>query len=183
MNSQSENLSVLNGTDTQQNLLRAFEIEAQNHTKNMLFSRLAELDGNFSAANAMKEQADNDLHHAELWLSYLDGMGSTRENLSVMSSSKNAQNEAEYPKMAQTADAEGLSEIAEKMRLAANVKMRQANILDSELSRLDTLPESDDSNALWRCRCCGYVLQGNTPPEHCPLCSYPACYFARVCEA
>ena len=182
MNSQSENLSILHGTDTEQNLKYAFEKEAQNHTKNMLFSHLAELDGDFSASQAMKEQADNDLHHAELWLSYLDGIGSTKENLSHMSNMKKAQNEADYPKMAKTAQDEGLYEIAEKMFLAANVKLQQANMLEDELSRLDTLPESDDANTMWRCRCCGYTMQGNSPSEHCPLCSYPACYFAKICN-
>ena len=35
----------------------------------------------------------------------------------------------------------------------------------------------------WVCSVCGYVHEGDTPPEKCPLCKQPASVFKKVEEA
>jgi ferredoxin hydrogenase len=34
--------------------------------------------------------------------------------------------------------------------------------------------------AAWRCTVCGYVHQGEKPPQNCPLCKVPASKFVKL---
>ena len=83
--------------------------------------------------------------------------------------------------MADIADDEGFSEIAEKMRLVSNVKNTHTVLLDEQLSYLSDKDGRyvDNPETEWHCRSCGYIVKGNMPPERCPLCSYPENYFSK----
>jgi len=173
--------SALDGTKTAENLREAFAKEAEAFVRGSIYTSTAENEGNMSAKRALSEQADNDKRHAELWLGYLDEIGDTFENLSELAALKEALGGNLYPAMAEIADEEGFDEIAEKMRLVAAVKNTQKQTLDDEAERIASPASvySDDAETIWHCHCCGYDIKGNTPPERCPLCSYPASYFAR----
>ncbi|MGA1845973.1 rubredoxin-like domain-containing protein [Deferribacter abyssi] len=32
----------------------------------------------------------------------------------------------------------------------------------------------------WRCKVCGYIVEGDTPPDKCPVCNAPASEFEEV---
>ena len=36
--------------------------------------------------------------------------------------------------------------------------------------------------AKWRCKICGYIHEGDTPPEKCPQCKQPADKFEQLKE-
>lgn len=36
--------------------------------------------------------------------------------------------------------------------------------------------------AAWRCTVCGYVHQGDKPPQSCPVCKVPASKFVKMDE-
>ena len=36
------------------------------------------------------------------------------------------------------------------------------------------------SETEWRCRNCGYVHKGKTPPTECPACAHPQSYFELI---
>lgn len=173
--------SALDGTRTAENLRQAFTKEAESFLKSLLFAELADDDDNYSAMRALSEISENDKKHAELWLGYLDELGDTLENLSELSAIKDALGGNIYPLMAEIADEEGFDEIAEKMRLVSAVKNTQSNTLKNEGDRIANANALYDANpeTEWVCRSCGYVVKGNTPPERCPLCSYPESYFSR----
>lgn len=173
--------SALDGTKTAENLKTAFSKEAEAFAKGSIFTSAAGDEGNMSAQRTLAEHADNDRRHAELWLGYLDEIGDTFENLSELAALKEALAGNLYPAMAEIADEEGFDEIAEKMRLVAAVKNAQREALDSEAERIATPASaySADPETVWHCHSCGYDVRGNTPPERCPLCSYPASCFAR----
>ena len=171
--------SALTGTKTLDNLKHVFEKEAQLFTKASIYSSIA---GNTPAARAMKEQSTNTEHHAELWLGYLNELGDTAENLKELSSLNAVMADEIYPTAADIADDEGLREIAEKMRLMANVKKVHGKELEDEWEKVKK-PDSiyaTDPETIWHCTACGYNTKGNMPPERCPLCSYPAAFYART---
>lgn len=173
--------SALDGTKTAENLRQAFGKEAEVFAKGSIFASLADSDDDASAKRTLLEHSDNDRRHAELWLSYLDELGDTYENLMTLAAIKDAMNGDIYPAMAEIADEEGFDEIAEKMRLVSAVKKSQSDMLKAEGDRIadaDALYDSNPETA-WHCCSCGYNIRGNTPPEMCPLCSYPAGYFAK----
>ena len=173
--------SALDGTKTKENLRQAFSKEAEAFVKGSIFSSLAGNEGNITAQRVMLEEADNDKRLSELWLSYLDELGDTLENLAELSALKEALGGNLYPAMAEIADEEGFDEIAEKMRLAASVKGAQSRELKSEGDRIASADAlySDNPETEWHCRLCGYDIKGNRPPERCPLCSYPLCFSKR----
>ena len=39
---------------------------------------------------------------------------------------------------------------------------------------------TEDSKPLWRCRMCGYIHEGDEPPEECPYCFFPKTAFKKV---
>ncbi len=180
-NTNSTAASALDGTRTAENLRQAFTQEAEAFLKSILYAELADDDGDFSAMRALSEISDNDKRHAELWLGYLDELGDTFENLSELSVLKDTLSGNFYPLMAEIADEEGFDEIAEKMRLVAAVKDSQSRMLKEEGDRIASADAlySENPETRWHCRLCGYDVTGNTPPERCPLCSYPQSYFSR----
>ena len=173
--------SALDGTKTAENLRAAFEKEAINFAKGSIFSSSAQKDGNMGAKKVLDEQADNDRRLAELWLSYLDEIDDTLENLSGLSAAKSMLSSEYYPVIAEIADEEGFEEIGEKLRLAGFAKSNHSKALDGEQEKL-LRPEtvySQSADTPWLCTACGYIVKGNTPPERCPLCSYPSEYFEK----
>ena len=173
--------SALDGTKTAENLRGAFKKEAEAFAKNRIYARLAEDEDNDSAKRLLLEHSDNDRRHAELWLGYLDELGDTFENLLELSYEKDSMNNSLYPAMAEIAEEEGFDEIAEKMRLVAAVKNAQCTALRDESEKIANadMPYSDNPETIWHCRSCGYDIRGNTPPERCPLCSYPKSCYAK----
>lgn len=173
--------SSLNGSKTEQNLRLAFEKESANFARGSIFSSVASSENNAGAERAFDEQAKNDRRLAEMWLSYVDGIGDTAENLEFLARTKESMGEDVYSHFADIATDEGFDEIGEKMRLASNVKRRQVAELREEKERVED-PDSvfsQDPETVWVCTSCGFALRGNTPPERCPLCAYPRDYFDR----
>ena len=65
-----------------------------------------------------------------------------------------------------------LSELAEKM------------LHTSYQDRSDIIQRKDTKNmSKWKCKVCGYIHEGDTPPEACPLCKQPASAFEKIEEA
>ena len=175
MNNTGRVTSALDGTKTAENLRQAFTKEAEAFTKSSIFAKQANDDGDISAWKTLLEHADNDKRHSELWLSYLDEIGDTLENLEEIAHVKKDMSQNIYPVMADIADEEGFEEIAEKMRLVSDVKKAHGDMLSKESAYLLS-PDavySQDPNTPWICLYCGYNVTGNTPPDRCPLCSYP----------
>lgn len=173
--------SALDGTKTLENLKQAFQKEAEAFAKNKIYAELADKSGEYSVYKALSDMSENDRRHAELWLGYLDELGDTYENLSSLSELAEVLKDNIYKPMADIADDEGFSEIAEKMRLVSNVKNTHTVLLDEQLSYLSDKDGRyvDNPETEWHCRSCGYIVKGNMPPERCPLCSYPENYFSK----
>lgn len=182
MNNINKVRNALDGTKTAENLRQAFEKEAINFAKGSIFSAAAKQNGDISAGRTLTEQADNDRRLAELWLSYLDDIDDTLENLYELSIVKDALSGDFYPLIAEIADEEGFDEIAEKLRLASAAKTTHSKLLGTEQDKI-TRPDalySESPDTPWVCTACGYVVMGNTPPERCPLCAYPSSYFEKM---
>ncbi len=173
--------SSLDGSATRDNLINAYNSEAALGTKSRIYGELAQKDGNYGAKRTLDSLSEHSQKHAELWLSYLDGLGTTEQNLSELSKLNDALSQADYPQMALVAEDEGFFELAEKMRLASQVKKQHASVLEKQIRLLDN--NGADSNDIhrWHCTSCGYSFVGNALPFHCPLCSYPSGYFEIDC--
>ena len=71
----------LKGTKTEKNLKDAFAGESQARNKYTYFASVAKKEGYEKIAAIFLETADNEKEHAKLHLKYLNGIGSTVDNL------------------------------------------------------------------------------------------------------
>lgn len=173
--------SALAGTKTEQNLQAALRGEALAHTKYMLFADMASTEGYEPISRVFDDFSGNEREHAELWLGYLNGIGSTEENLESALDGERFESTTFYPEASRIAKEEGFEELAEKFRLVAGVEGHHAEAYARLLDSLtDGTLYQGDADTEWVCLNCGYRTKGNMPPERCPLCSYPRGFFEKV---
>lgn len=173
--------SALSGTQTEQNLSEAFENKAKSHMKTLLFSEEAERNEDPVTANILREISQNEKQHAELWMGYSGELGHDVENLEALLAAKEYSANVSYPEYAAVADEEGFSEIAEKMRCAANAEAGHAQKLEEHIANIKNGTRFDsDEDSVWHCTNCGYNHVGSTAPERCPLCSHSRNYYVKT---
>jgi len=177
-NMNNNTINGLLGTKTEQNLRNAAANEALSHVKYMIYSDIAKKEGKPGAARYFDRHASHEIEHAELWLSYLDELSDTDENLDSAKRSETYEANDYYPSLSKTAAEEGFTEIADKFRMAGTVENHHLMTLE-ELSESLAIDHHDDPETVWCCTNCGYHTKGNMPPERCPLCNYPKHYFVK----
>lgn len=107
----------LAGTKTLDNLKAAFAGESQANRRYTLWKRIAELEGApASALAAFDRAAAEETAHALGHLAYMGGFGSTRANLEAAAAGEDHEAVSMYPEFAETAEAEGLDDIAAYFR-------------------------------------------------------------------
>ena len=106
----------LKGSKTEKNLQTAFAGESQAHTKYQYYASAAKKEGYNQIGAIFTETAGNEKEHAKLWAKALEMIGDTAANLQSAISGENYENQIMYPKMAEEAEEEGHSEIAEAFR-------------------------------------------------------------------
>lgn len=171
----------LNGTKTKQNLIDASQKEALAYTKYKLYSDIAHNEMEEDISRMFSNFADNEKEHAELWLGYLNELGTTQQNLDSAIHGETFEKDTYYPELSRVAKEEGFHELSEKFRMAGTVEANHANMLTQVAKNLaDGSLYTGDANTQWICLNCGYITKGNTPPDRCPLCNYPKSYFKKI---
>ena len=186
----------LKGTQTEKNLLTAFAGESQARNRYNYFASKAKKEGYVQISNIFAETADNEKEHAKRLFKFLEGgdalveaafpagvIGTTAENLKAAIAGENYEHTEMYPGFADAAEKEGLPEIAARLRAIAKAEEHHEERYSKLLSEIEgkTLFKKD-KKLQWVCRKCGYVHEGEEPPEECPSCSHPSSYFQLKCE-
>jgi len=171
----------LKGTNTEKNLLDAFAGESQARNKYTYFASVAKKEGYEKIAAFFLETADNEKEHAKLHLKALGGIGKTADNLREAAAGEQDESDDMYPRMAREARDEGFPELAFTFEAIGKIekahKERYLKLLNElENGRLFASSES----ARWRCRNCGYIHEGISALELCPVCKHPQAYFELV---
>jgi len=185
--------SNIKGTQTEQNLLKAFAGESQARNRYEWFANEAEKEGYQQIAELFRETAGHEQSHAKQFLKYLDGgmveitasypagtFGSTLENLKAAASGENEEWTQLYPEFARIAEAEGFKKIASVFKLIAQVEERHEQKYLKLIRNIEEekVFESDEEEE-WECRKCGYVHKGKKALQNCPACGHPQAYFEK----
>jgi len=190
--------------DTIQNLTKAFIGESQARNRYTFYSKTAQKEGYEQIAEIFLITADQEREHAK-WLFRLinelkqnsDGnyeeinveaaaptvLGTTVDNLKAAIAGEHYEYTQMYPEFADTAEKEGFPEIAERLRAIAKAEFHHEERykkLQKEVENTSVLKKKQ--KVYWTCRKCGYVYEGEEPPEKCPSCDHPAKYFEIKCE-
>lgn len=176
-------MSKYAGTKTEKNLWEAFAGECQARTKYTFYASAAKKAGYEQMAALYLETAEQEKEHAKLWFKEIHGIGDTEENLVDAAKGENFEWTDMYARMAREAEEEGFPQLAAKFRLVAEVEAahekRYLTLLDHV--KKDTTFKGDAPLG-WKCRNCGYIHEGDTAPEICPVCAHPKAYFERKAE-
>lgn len=159
---------------TEENLHAAFAGESQARNKYTFFAAVARKEGLFQVAEAFEEAAFNEEQHAKLVLKILGGIGDSKANLRVAIDGEDHEHQVMYPEFAKIAREEGEMEAAKYCEEVAKVEIHHSKRFQELLKELEegTLLKKPHS-VIWKCRVCGYIYEGNEPPDVCPLCAHP----------
>lgn len=184
-------MAALQGTKTEQNLLKAFAGESQARMRYDYFSRQAKKEGLEQIASLFEETMLNEREHAKRFFSFLEGrpveitatypagkIGTTLENLKAAADGEKEEWTDLYSAFAKTAEEEGFREIASAFRLIAKVEKAHEERYRKLSDNLEAGRVFErEGIMIWKCRNCGYLHEGKKAPQTCPACLHPRSYF------
>ncbi len=189
---------------TIENLTKAFIGESQARNRYTFYAKIAQNEGYDQIAEIFLITADNEREHAK-WLFRLINelkkksgesfdeivveavapttLGTTAENLKAAIAGENYEYTKMYPEFADVAEKEGFPEIAARLRAIARAEEHHEERYKKLLKEVESgTVFKKYRKVVWVCRKCGYVHEGEEPPERCPSCNHEANYFQLKCE-
>jgi rubrerythrin len=171
-------MAELKGSKTYENLMAAFAGESEARNKYTFYASQARKDGYVQIANIFEETAANEKEHAELWFKYFHGIGTTSENLADAAAGEHYEWTEMYKGFAETARAEGFTEIAIQMENVASVESDHEKRYLALKGNVDTGKVFErDEPVIWLCSNCGFSYEGKKAVSECPACKHPQAYF------
>lgn len=181
----------IKGTKTEVNLANAYMAESGAVTRYTFYAQQANKESYFQISNIFNETAANELHHAKIFLKYLQEsatalpigvdngiLGSTLNNLKTAAAEEEKEGVEQYTNAAAVADEEGFPEIANRFRAIASVEEHHRQRFLKLADRVENgTVWKRDKPIKWQCLVCGYIFEGTTPPEKCPACYHPYQHF------
>jgi rubrerythrin len=184
-------VAELKGSQTEQNLLKAFAGESQARNRYTYYAKIAVKEGYQQIAAIFTETAANEEQHAKMFFRYLEGRmveitatypagdlnGTTAQNLESAANGENEEWSDLYPAFADVADSEGLPEIAKRFRNIAKVEAHHEERYRALKKNIDDGKVFEkDEKVTWICRKCGFVHTATKAITNCPACDHPVDY-------
>jgi len=184
-------METIKGSQTEQNLLKAFAGESQARMRYDYFAKQAKKEGLEQIAAIFDETALNEKEHAKRFFKFLEGgmveitaaypagiIGTTLENLKAAADGENEEWAELYPEFADVAEKEGFKEVATAFRMIARVEKAHEARYRKLYENLDSGKVFEREGVIvWKCRNCGYLHEGKKAPKKCPACLHPQSYF------
>ncbi len=171
----------LQNSKTLENLKTAFIGESQARTKYAIYAEKAKNEGYEEIAEVFTKTAMNEQAHAELWLGLIDnGIPNTQIALENASNGENYEWTEMYAEFAKIAREEGFGNIALMFEMVGSIEKEHEERYNCFKELLiNGKIFTEDGEAVWLCRNCGYIHHGKNPPKVCPVCKKPQAYFQR----
>jgi len=186
----------MKGTQTEQNLLKAFAGESQARNRYEFFAKIAKTEGYEQISAIFLETANQEKQHAKRFFKYLQGggleitvtypagkIGTTVENLKAAAMGEKEEWSEIYPLFSEIAKKEGFNDVATAFKMISKVEAEHEK---RYLKLLKNVEENKvfqkDEVVKWVCRNCGYVHEGLKALETCPACLHPKAYFEIFAE-
>ena len=189
-------MSTLKGSQTEKNLLTSFAGESQARNRYTYFASKAKQDGYVQIADIFAETADQEKEHAKRFFKFLEGgevevaaafpagvIGSTVDNLKAAAAGEHYEHTEMYPGFAKVARDEGFDAVAMIWEfISVAEKQHEKRYLDLAANIMADKVFKKDQPVMWRCRNCGYLVEGDAAPEMCPACAHPQAHFEVLGE-
>lgn len=181
----------IKGTQTEQNLLKAFAGESQARGRYTYYASVAKKEGYEQIAAIFLETAEQEKEHAKRFFKFLEGgmveitatypagiISTTAENLQAAADGENEEWTELYPEFARIAEEEGFKKVATAFKMIAKVEAEHEARYRALWQRVvDEKVFEREKETEWQCRNCGYVHTGKKAPENCPACDHPKSFF------
>lgn len=191
-------MKSLVGSNTSDNLARAFAGESQARNRYTIYGGIAEKEGHIKIASIFRETAENERAHAQIFFEFLVqnlgkstinveadypiGLETTEQNLLYAAEGEKEEWEKVYPSFAEAARQEGFPEIEVAFKKIVEIEREHEKRFLNYYEHIKngTLYKEGEISA-WKCTNCGYVHEGLEAPWLCPACKYPQGYFEFKC--
>jgi rubrerythrin len=184
-------MNTLQGTRTEQNLLKAFAGESQARMRYDFFASQAKKEGLEQIAAIFLETSGNEREHAKRFFKFLEvrnleitatypagKIGTTLENLKAAAEGETEEWTILYPEFAKVAEEEGFKEIATAFRMITKIEKAHSERYMKLYGNLEAGKVFEREGVIvWKCRNCGYLHEGKKAPEICPACLHPQSFF------
>ncbi len=168
----------LQGSKTESNLKTAFAGESQARNKYGFFSDTARKEGYEQIGWIFDDTANNEREHAEIFFSFLGGIGDTAANLRVAARGEHDEWTRIYPGFAETARREGFLEVADAFEEITTIERSHERRYDRLGYNLTHgLVFRRPRKVVWHCRNCGFLTRSDRAPDPCPVCGFPQAFF------
>jgi len=181
----------IKGTETEQNLLKAFAGESQARNRYTFFASVAKKEGYEQISAIFLETAEQEKEHAKRFFKFLEGgmveitagypagvIGTTMENLKASADGEKEEWDTLYPNFEKIAREEGFPQVAAAFKMIAKVEAQHELRYRKLLANImDGLVFKKSEEVEWICRNCGYVHTGTSAPDTCPACLHPQAFF------
>lgn len=182
---------------TKENLMRAFAGESQARNRYDIAQEQAKSAKLFVVADLFKFTACQEKVHAEIFYDHLQSEGgdtihidggypvdisnNLADLLKMAAHNENEENADVYPAFAKTAREEGFAKVAQDFENIAKIEGEH----QKRFERFHNLMESNklfssDQKETWVCLNCGYIMEGTSAPQKCPVCNGEQGYFIRL---
>ena len=189
-------MSTITGSQTENNLLKAFAGESQARNRYTFFASMAKKEGYEQIAGIFLETAANEKEHAEIFFKYLEGgdveilatypagkIGNTAENLLAAAEGERLEWDTLYPDFEKIAKEEGFIEVAKSFEEIAEVEEQHEKRYRKLLEHVKNgTVFTREKEVQWKCRNCGYIHHGKEAPLTCPACKHPQSYYELLAE-
>ncbi|MFX1514050.1 MAG: rubrerythrin [Promethearchaeota archaeon] len=185
---------------TLKNLAHAFIGESMARNRYTFFASTAKNDGYQQISEIFLETAGHESQHAKWLLRMINNIKkkekvdpdkiiaegnvvpttfeSTVDNLKAAIAGENYEHTKMYPEFAEQADKDGFPDIANRLRAIAIAERHHEERYQKLLNEVeaDTIFKKE-KKVVWICRECGFMIEGEEPPELCPACNHPKGYY------
>lgn len=184
----------IQGTKTEQNVVNSYLAESQSFARYTFYAAIADKELYFPVGVVFRETADNELHHAKVFLKMLENtqfetrtgvdagyLGNTAANLATSIKEESVDGYEFYYQAARTARDEGFPDIAAHFDAIAAVEKMHHDRFQCLLDHVNkgTLWKREKP-VTWKCLVCGYTVVGTEPPAKCPGCDHPYQHYIAV---
>ncbi|MDE7437207.1 MAG: rubrerythrin family protein [Muribaculaceae bacterium] len=184
----------IKGTQTEKNIVNSYLDETQAYARYIFYASIADKEKYFPVGIIFRETANNELHHAKVFLKMLENtkvqgtpgvdagfLGDTVANLKTSIKEESVDGYEFYYAAAKTAREEGFDDIATHFEAIASVEKTHHDRFQKFLDMInDGTLWKREKPVTWKCLVCGYEVVGTEPPAKCPGCDHPYQHYVCV---
>ena len=165
-------------SSTEENLQAAFAGESQANRRYLFFADKAEKEGYPQVARLFRAAAEAETVHARNHFAAMDGVGSTRDNLTAGAIGEHYEFTRMYPPFIEQAETENNQRAEISFKYANEVEQIHHKYYEAAIKAFDAGQQLKDE-PYFVCPVCGNTVAGEAP-EKCPICSTSGSKFKKV---